>query len=71
MNSSPDRRQFLKSGIRYALLAGLGTLTVAGEAKRRRLENDPHCVHLWTCADCAEFGSCRKPKAEESRRAGA
>jgi len=68
-SASLDRRQFLKSGARYALLTGLGCLAVASEAKRRRLENDPHCVQLWTCADCAEFGDCAKPKARDFRQA--
>lgn len=63
------RRQFLESGMRYALLTGLGGFAVAQELKRQRLENDPHCVHLWTCSDCAEFGHCAKPKAQESRQA--
>lgn len=69
MNPFLDRRQFLMSGARYALLTGLGGLAIAGEAKRRRLENDPNCVHLWTCADCAEFGACAKPKARDFRQA--
>ena len=67
LSSSLDRRQFLKSGMRGVLLTGLGALAVAGEAKRRRLENDPNCVHIWTCADCVEFGACAKPKAEDFR----
>lgn len=66
-----DRRQFLKSGTRYALLTAMGGLAVAGEAKRRRLENDPNCVHVWTCADCVEFGDCAKPKAQDFRQAQA
>jgi len=36
-SASLDRRQFLKSGARYALLTGLGCLAVASEAKLRRL----------------------------------
>ena len=64
-----DRRHFLKSGMRGVLLTGLGALAVAGEAKRRRLENDPNCVHIWTCGDCVEFGACAKPKAEDFRQA--
>ena len=67
--TSLNRRQFLKSGPRYALLAGLGGLTLAGEANRRRLEHDPRCVHLWTCADCVEYGDCAKPKARDFRQA--
>jgi len=63
-----NRRRFLKTGTRYAMLASLGGLAVAGEAKRRRLENDPNCIRLWTCADCAEFGGCTKPKAATARR---
>lgn len=45
------------------MLASLGGLAVAGELKRRRLANDPNCIRLWTCADCAEFDGCAKPKA--------
>ena len=67
--TSLDRRQFLRSGTRYALVAGLGGLLVAGEAKCRRLANDPNCIRLWTCADCVEFGGCTKPKAEDFRQA--
>lgn len=64
-----DRRQFLHSTARYTLLLGLGGLAVAGEAKRRRLENDPNCIRTWSCADCIEFGRCAKPKAQETRLA--
>ena len=68
-STSLDRRQFLKSGMRYVLLTGLASLAVAGEAKRGRLENDPNCVHLWTCADCLEFDGCAKPKARDFQQA--
>lgn len=60
---SLNRRAFLKTGTRYAMLASLGGLAVAGELKRRRLASDPNCIRLWTCADCAEFGGCTQPKA--------
>ncbi len=66
--NSLDRREFLRSGTRYVLLAGLGGLVVAGESKRRRLANDPNCIRLQTCADCVEFGGCTKPKAEDFRQ---
>lgn len=62
-----DRRRFLKSGARYALLTGLGGLVVVAETKRRRLADDPNCIRLWTCQDCAEFGGCTKTKAERFR----
>jgi hypothetical protein len=60
-------RQFLKSGGRYALLSSLAGIGVASEIKRRKLENDPNCTKLWTCADCVEFGGCAKPKADSFR----
>jgi len=63
-----NRRRFLVSGTRHALLAGLGGLMVVADAKRRRLANDPNCIRLWTCADCVEFGGCAKTKAERFRR---
>ncbi|MBN8461046.1 MAG: hypothetical protein J0M04_24720 [Verrucomicrobia bacterium] len=63
-----DRRRFLQAGTRYVLLTALGGLAVVAEAKRRRLSNDPNCIRLWTCADCVEFGSCSKPKAQDFRQ---
>jgi hypothetical protein len=63
-----DRRRFLKSGTRYALLTGLGGLVVVAETKRRRLADDPNCIRLWTCADGAEFGGCTKTKADNFRQ---
>jgi hypothetical protein len=66
-----DRRQFLRSGLRYALLAGLGGLVVAEQAKRERLKHDPNCVRIWTCNDCVEYGGCQKPKVLNFRQAQA
>ena len=66
---SLDRRQFPKSGMRYVLFTGLGALAVAGEAKQRRLENDPNCVRVWASAECVEFGGCTKRKAQDYRHA--
>lgn len=64
-----SRRKFLKSGARYSMLAGLGGLLTTEELKRRRLANDPNCIRVWTCADCAEFGGCTKNKALDFRSA--
>jgi len=63
-----NRRTFLGSGARYGLLAGMGGLLVATEWKRRRLAGDPNCIRLVTCAECLEFGTCRRPKAGRYRR---
>lgn len=63
-----NRRQFLRSGARYSILAGLGGLVAMEEIKRRRLANDPNCIRVWTCEDCVEFGGCTKNKAVNFRR---
>ena len=63
-----NRRQFLKSGARYSMLAGLGLLVATEEVKRRRLAKTPNCIRVWTCADCAEFCGCTKTKAVKFRQ---
>lgn len=70
MNSQlqTNRRQFLKSGVRYSMFAGLAGLVATEEIKRRRLADDPNCIRVWTCADCAEFGGCTKTKAVDFRK---
>lgn len=71
MNSSSprsvNRRSFLASGARSAMLVGVAVFAAGQEGKRRRLASDPDCVKLSVCSDCLEFGRCKKPKAQSAR----
>ena len=61
------RRGFFAAVARSLGFASLGGFAVAQEIKRRRLVNDPQCIKLLTCSDCAEFRGCTKPKAVAAR----
>ena len=67
---TPSRRRFLAGGARYALLGGLLGYFAHQKLRAARLEGDPNCVRLYTCADCIEFSGCSLPKAEDFRGAG-
>lgn len=66
-----DRRGFLVAGARGMALIALSALVLFQEAKRRRLANDPDCIRISPCSDCAQLGHCTKPKAKDARRQGA
>ena len=61
-------REFLQQAPRWVFLAGFAAFAAFEHRKRTRLEGDPNCIRLWTCADCVEFGGCSKPKAETFRK---
>jgi len=65
--STPDRREFLRSGIRYALLAGFAALGAALAARRGGTPNANDCVQIPLCRDCALFANCRLPRAVEAK----
>jgi len=65
--STPDRREFLRSGIRYALLAGLAALGAALAARRNSALNSNDCAQIPLCRDCALFANCRLPRAVDAR----
>ena len=65
MNES--RRNFLRSSARLLMFGGVVAFAAAQEAKRRRLQNDPGCVRLNPCAECAKFQTCTLPKANAAR----
>jgi hypothetical protein len=73
MNTLPEallsRRGFFMTAARSGFLLALAAFAGGQEIKRRRLVNDPNCIRLSTCAECAEFNRCVKPKAREARRA--
>jgi hypothetical protein len=65
--STPDRREFLRSGIRYALLAGLAALGAALAARRGAVQSSNDCAQIPLCRDCALFANCKLPRAVDAR----
>ena len=60
------RRAFLRAGLRYGLLAGLGALAARTVAGRR----NQSCTNRGVCAGCPEFTGCELPQALSARQAG-
>lgn len=67
MNDSQNRRQWMQSIVRWALVTGVGIVT--GILTRRRLVAG--CSQtLSTCRECMQLASCRLPAAKDHRDAG-
>ena len=63
-----DRREFLRSGVRYALLGALAA--VAGAlAARRAAPSQAGCPQINLCRGCASLPACRLPQALEVKAA--
>jgi len=67
LNHPVNRRGFFTTAARSAALLALGAFAGWEEIKRRRLTNDPTCIKLTTCSECAEFVRCTQPKAQSAR----
>ena len=62
-NESANRREFLRGGARYALLAGLVAVS-AVLVKRRRLSLPGQtCISQGICRGCGAVGDCGLPQA--------
>ena len=60
-----NRREFLKSGFRYALFGGLVVMGTA-LGLRQTVEGES-CSYDWPCRDCSSLKDCRDRKAVEYR----
>jgi len=69
-HDSQSRREFLRSCVRWPLLAGL--LALSGAAARRDRRDAPGrqtCVGAGVCGACAAYPHCGLPQALSRRRA--
>jgi hypothetical protein len=64
---SSNRREFLRSALRYSALAGIAGL-VASAARRSAL-NGAACTRARFCEACSQFSGCDKNQAETTRQA--
>jgi len=64
----PSRREWLRTGARCAVLAGLGGLTL--DVLRRAAGHAPCDRAVNGCAGCGLLPQCRLPQADQARTAG-
>jgi len=69
-NSTGNRREFLRGGARYALLAGLAAVSGTLVAKRRG-EGLPSqaCINQGICRGCGAVAECGLPQALSFKQA--
>ena len=61
-----DRREFLRSGVRYALLGALAAVASALAARRT---SQSRCPQIKLCRGCASLPACGLPQALEIKAA--
>lgn len=58
------RREFLRGGVRYGLLAGVAALTARAVIQR----GDQRCTQNGVCGGCPEYTGCELPQALSARQ---
>lgn len=66
-SESTDRREFLRSALRYAGLAGIGGVAAAMVARRAPL-NGPACGGTGICGGCSSLAGCKETRAAAARQ---
>ncbi len=66
---SASRREFLRGGLRYALLAGVGTAVATVVSKRRAALPGQTCASNGLCRGCAVVSDCGLPQALSFKQA--
>ncbi len=62
LNTTPDRREFIRSAARYLALGGL-VFTGGLLAWRRKSSARQECINLEICKGCPAFNGCGLPPA--------
>ncbi len=57
------RREFLRSGVRYAILAALAAVAGALAARRTAAPEQANCPKIRLCRGCASLPTCVLPRA--------
>lgn len=61
------RREFLRSGVRYAILAALAAVAGVLAARRSATLEQANCPKIKLCRGCASLPTCVLPQAAEVR----
>ncbi|MBI5684302.1 MAG: hypothetical protein HZC54_04420 [Verrucomicrobia bacterium] len=63
LHSIQHRRGFLRSGVRYAILAALAAVAGALTARRTATPEQANCPKIKLCRGCASLPTCVLPRA--------
>jgi len=63
VTEAASRREFLRDGVRYALLAGVGTVAVSVAGRPGGRLTGQTCVNEGICRGCGVVGDCGLPQA--------
>jgi len=66
-NSGAGRRQFLRDGLRYAILGGLAAVSAKLVARQACRPAGQVCISAGMCRGCAAFEDCGLPQALSSK----
>jgi len=64
-----SRREFLRGGVRYALLAVVGTVSVTLFQRSGGKLSGQTCINQGICRDCGVFADCGLPQALSAKQA--
>ena len=67
IHSIQHRREFLRSGVRYAILAALAAVAGVLTARRTAVPDAAGCPKIRLCRGCASLPLCALPQAVEAR----
>lgn len=62
-----ERREFLRSALRYTALTGIAAIVASAVARRAPL-NGPACGGTGVCGGCSFLGGCKETRAAETRQ---
>jgi len=69
VTEAASRREFLRGGVRYALLAGVGTVAVSVAGRPGGRLTGQTCVNEGICRGCGVVGGCGLPQALSFKQA--
>lgn len=68
-NPGVGRREFLRGGVRYALLAGLGVVSATLASRGGGKLSGQTCINEGICRGCTAFDDCGLPQALSAKQA--
>lgn len=68
-SKTANRREFLRGGVRYALLAGLAAVSVVLVKKRGAALPGQTCINASICRGCGSVADCGLPQALSFKQA--
>lgn len=64
-----SRREFLRGGVRYTLLAGLAAMSASLVRRRGDRLTGQTCINEGICRGCSVFDGCGLPQALSAKQA--